>query len=145
MAVKQVSGPEAGPGQATLLWDEGVLGCHGPHGKVLAAAQMHRDRGRVITHLKEHCPGDRVVGPGAGGVGLRTTPDSERSLEAAARRYHCTVGMGPTYPAATWMCLVNSIFTPPLPASCPVHPAGGTALYLPTYHTPKHLKQQLRE
>lgn len=51
----------------------------------------------------------------SGGQELGRGPQAAQTLRdpwrTAARRYHCTVGMG--LPAGHVVCLVNSIFTPP--------------------------------
>lgn len=99
--------------------------------KVLAAAQMHRGRGRVITHLKSTV---LLVtsewGPGAGAWASGYS-DSERSLESGGAPLSLHSGDGPA--DGHVVCLVNSIFTPPPTPLLPSPPSRwNSPWYLPT-------------
>lgn len=93
---------------------------------VLAQHRCIRGRGEGHYTPEEHClTGDQVSGGQELRRGLQAT-QTGRTLERGGTPLSLHSGGGPA--DAHVVCLVNSTFIPPPPQSCPVHPAGGTAL-----------------
>lgn len=77
-----------------------MLGCHGPQEGVGSSADAS-GQGEGHYTPEEHCPtSDQVSGGQELGRGLQATQTLRDPWRAAARRYHCTVGMG--LPTPTW-------------------------------------------